>query len=106
MSKVDQFREEARKISEQIVKTYQPERVILFGSLSNGSANPSDIDLLVIKETDEGRIKRAQQLYRKIDWAHPLDLIVRTPAEVRDGLEKGLPFYQNALKGEVLYETN
>ena len=106
MSKINQLRAEAQKISEQIVKAYQPERVVLFGSLSNGFENPADIDLLVIKETNENKIKRAQQLYRKIDWSFPLDLIVRTPAEVEDGLNKGLPFYQNALKGEVLYEAN
>ncbi len=106
MSKLDQLREEARRISEQIAKTYRPERVILFGSLSNGTANPSDIDLLVIKETNENKIRRAQQLYRKIDWSHPLDLVVRTPTEVKEGLDKGLPFYQNALKGETLYEAN
>jgi len=106
MSKINKLRAEAQKVSEQIVKAYQPERVVLFGSLSNGVENPADIDLLVIKETDESRVKRAQQLYRKIDWSYPLDLIVRTPAEVKDGLNKGLPFYQNALEGEVLYEAN
>jgi len=106
MSRTSELRAEAQKISDQIVKAYRPERVILFGSLSNGSANPADIDLLVIKETGEDRIKRAQRLYQKIDWSFPLDLVVRTPAEVSDGLEKGLPFYQNALKGEVLYEAN
>lgn len=106
MSKFEKLREEARKISNQIVKAYQPERVILFGSLSNGSANPSDIDLLVIKETGENRIRRAQELYRKLDWSFPLDLIVRTPAEMEEGLNKGLAFYRNALEGEVLYEAN
>lgn len=106
MSKLEKLREEAKKISNQIVKAYKPERVVLFGSLSNRSKNPADIDLLIIKETGERKIKRAQQLYRKINWSFPLDLVVRTPAEVRDGLEKGLPFYQNALKGEVLYEAN
>jgi predicted nucleotidyltransferase len=106
MSKLEELREEAKKISDQIVRAYKPERVILFGSLSNGSANPSDIDLLVIKETDENKIRRAQELYRKIDWSFPLDIVIRTPAEVEEGLSKGLPFYQNALKGEVLYEAN
>ncbi len=106
MSKINKLRAEAQKISDQIVKTYQPERVVLFGSLSNGVKNPADIDLLVIKETNENRIRRAQQLYRKIDWSFPLDLIVRTPAEVKNGLEKGVPFYQNALKGETLYEAD
>ena len=106
MSRTDTLREEAQKISDQIVKTYQPERVVLFGSLSNGSVDPADIDLLVIKETNENKIKRAQRLYRKINWSYPLDLIVRTPAEIKKGLDEGLPFYKNALKGEVLYEAN
>ncbi len=106
MSKIEKLRKEAEKISEQIVKTYQPERVVLFGSLSNGSVDPADIDLLVVKETNENKIKRAQRLYRKIDWSHPLDLVVRTPAEIKKGLDEGLPFYKNALKGEVLYEAD
>jgi len=105
MSRINQLRAEAQKISEQIVKAYQPKQVVLFGSLSNGSPNPADIDLLVIKETDENKVRRAQKLYRRIEWSFPLDLVVRTPAEVREGLDKGLPFYRNALKGEVLYEA-
>ena len=106
MSDLNKLREEAQKISDQIVETYKPERVILFGSLSNGSKTPADIDLLVIKETSENKIKRAQELYRKIDWSFPLDLIVRTPTEMEEGLNKGLPFYKNALEGEVLYEAH
>lgn len=106
MSRLEELREEAKKISDQIVKAYEPEQVILFGSLSNGSTHPVDIDLLVIKETDENKVRRAQQLYRKIDWSFPLDLVVRTPTEVEEGLDKGLPFYKNALEGEVLYEAD
>ena len=105
MSKLEELREEAQKISDQIVEACNPERVILFGSLSNGNKSPADIDLLVIKETNENKIKRAQELYRKIEWSFPLDLIVRTPAEMDEGLNKGLPFYKNALEGEVLYEA-
>jgi len=105
MSKTSELRAEAQKISDQIVKAYRPERVILFGSLGRGGRFPADIDLLVIKETNESRVRRAQQLYRKINWSFPLDLIVRTPAEVAEGLSQGLPFYENALKGEVLYEA-
>ena len=106
MSKLSKLREEARRISDQIVRAYQPERVILFGSLSNGNTDPADIDLLVIKETSENKIKRAQELYRKLDWSFPLDLIVRTPTEMDEGVNKGLPFYKNALEGEVLYEAS
>ncbi len=106
MSELNKLRQEAKKISDQIVKAYEPERVILFGSLSKGNKSPADIDLLVIKETNKNKIKRAQELYRKINWSFPLDIVVRTPAEMDEGLNKGLPFYQNALEGEVLYEAN
>jgi len=106
MSELNKLRQEAKKISDQIVKAYEPERVILFGSLSKGNKSPADIDLLVIKETNKNKIKRAQELYRKINWSFPLDIVVRTPAEMDEGLNKGLPFYQNALEGEVLYEAD
>lgn len=99
------FRKEAEEVSAQIARFYKPERIILFGSLGANSLNPSDIDLLVIKKTREKKIKRAQEIYRNINWSLPLDLIVRTPSEVERGLKKGIPFYENALKGEVLYEA-
>lgn len=40
------FRAELRSILEQLIKLYQPEKVILFGSLAAGIVNEdADIDL-------------------------------------------------------------
>ena len=106
MTNQENLKIEAQRIAEQIALKYNPERVVLFGSLVNGSERSNDIDLLVIKETEEGRIERAQNLYKALDWSYPLDIIVRTPKEVERGLSQKNPFYLNALKGKVLYESS
>jgi len=105
MARHDILKEEAKRIAEQIALRSKPKRVILFGSLTNGSEDPGDIDLLVIKETKEKKVRRAQNLYKILDWSFPLDIVVRTPDEVNKGLAQKNPFYLNALKGEVLYES-
>lgn len=106
MTNQENLKKEAERIAEQIALRYNPERVVLFGSLVNGSENPNDIDLLVVKETEEAKVKRAQNLYKILNWSYPLDVMVRTPEEVEEGLSQKNPFYLNALKGEVLYESD
>mgnify|MGYP001569682328 CR=1 FL=1 len=106
MPTVNEFNNEAKNICDQIVRIYQPEKVILFGSLGRGHLTPTDIDLLVIKNTKENKIKRAQNLYRQLIWSLPLDIIVRTPAEIESGINSGSPFFKNALAGKVIYETS
>jgi predicted nucleotidyltransferase len=42
------------KMVKKIVQAYKPEKIILFGSYAYGDPNrDSDLDLLIIKETDE-----------------------------------------------------
>ncbi len=101
---MNKLKKEAKRITQQIVQQHNPQRVILFGSLTNGNSNPKDIDLLVIKNTSERKIERAQNLYRTLNWSQPLDIIVRTPEELKEGLEQKNPFFLNALQGETLYD--
>lgn len=55
--------EKLRAITQAIVDQFQPEQIILFGSYAWGTPNEdSDIDLLVIKESDEAQRKRARIL--------------------------------------------
>ncbi len=45
-------------ITEQIVKHYKPEKIILFGSFARGEEKPSsDVDLLIIKKTEKNGLK-------------------------------------------------
>lgn len=79
-----------KKVIEKIVKiiseNYSPEKILLFGSYSNGTANEdSDLDLFIIKESNESRINRAlevKKIIRKNKITLPIDFLVFTPKEV------------------------
>lgn len=110
MAAVDQSvsREVIRRIVTRLVAAYAPERIVLFGSHAYGTPNEdSDIDLLIIKETDEGFFKRLVTVRQAVAGLHrsvPFDPIVLTPGEVRDRLAKGDQFLAEVMeKGEVLH---
>ena len=99
--------EELRRIMALLVDKYQPEKVILFGSLATGRINEwSDIDLLIIKETDKRPLDRALEAYSLLgNYREPMDIIVYTPAEVDLLLREGSFFVSEILtEGKVLYE--
>lgn len=99
--------EKLREITDKIVKKHQPEKIILFGSYAWGKPGPdSDIDLFIIKDTNNPR-----ELARAIDRAifprqFPLDILVYTPSEVEKKIkeERNL-FIEDIVKnGEIIYE--
>jgi len=97
-----------KEIVQRIVEIAHPEKVVLFGSCARGAAGQgSDIDLLVIAESEEPRYRRAAPLYRALaDVMAPLDIVVYTPAEARDWSQVPEAFVTTALReGRVLYET-
>ena len=48
-----------KKIVRQLQSKYKPDRVILYGSYAYGKpTEDSDIDLLIIKDTDKRRVDR------------------------------------------------
>ena len=59
-------KEKISEIVNKIVQNYAPEKVILFGSYANGTPNEdSDLDLIVIKNTDLPKQSRGRVLDRK-----------------------------------------
>jgi HEPN domain-containing protein/predicted nucleotidyltransferase len=93
-------------VVERLVATYQPDRIILFGSRGDGQPRPdSDIDLLIVKETDRRPLDRRIEVERLLaDRRIPLDLLVYTPQELRSLYAVGDPFILSALeRGRVLY---
>lgn len=47
------------QLVDRLVKTYQPEKIILYGSYAYGRPDKeSDIDLLIVKETEDRPIDR------------------------------------------------
>ncbi len=94
---------------EKIKNEYQPEKIILFGSYSWGKpTRDSDVDLLIIKNTNERHIDRAVRVREIVDKENrviPLDIVVYTPRELKQRLKASNSFIKTILtKGEVLYE--
>jgi len=99
--------EEIASITKQIVEKYKPEKIILFGSAARGRMSAdSDVDLLVIKKTNEPfweRQIRVTTMYR--GWT-PTDIFVVTPAEYRKAVLENRFFLTEEIlkKGRVVYE--
>jgi len=99
-------KKEIKKITDQIVEKYKPEKIILYGSFASGKPHKdSDLDLLVIKKTRKARTKRHLEVDRLLlDRTMPLDILVYTPAEIKKRLLLGDFFVKNIIKqGRVLY---
>ncbi len=93
----------------RIVTELHPEKVILFGSYAYGNPTPdSDVDLMVIMETKEKGNDRSWTVSRLlIPRQFPVDILVKTPAEIDSALSKGDFFIKEILtRGQVLYERS
>lgn len=80
---------------------------MLFGSFAYGNPTPDrDVDLLVIRESQLRPHARAIQISEILDpRPFPVDIIVRTPAEIEERLRIGDCFVREIVnKGKVLYE--
>jgi predicted nucleotidyltransferase len=94
-------------IVRRIVKNAHPEKIILFGSRARAEArSDSDIDLLVIKESDEPGYRRDAPLYLALAGLNAaVDVIVYTPEEVHEWSAVPQAFITTAVReGKVLYE--
>jgi predicted nucleotidyltransferase len=93
------------KVAEKIVKEYQPEKIILFGSYAWGTPHrDSDVDLFIVKKTDNAR-KMAMEIDGSIfPRPFPIDLLVYTPESVERRKKINDFFIMDILnKGKVLY---
>ncbi len=95
-----------RKLCKRIAEAYQPEKIILFGSHAYGKPTPeSDVDLLIVMEFEGHPIEQTIKIRSELDLVTPMDLLVRTPKEVRERLKDGDMFMvQICERGKVMYE--
>jgi uncharacterized protein len=96
-----------RNVTRQIVQQFHPQKVILFGSYAYGQATEdSDVDLLVVMDTDESPLHVAAKIAAAIEYPFPLDIVVRTPVEFASAVHrKGVFATEVATKGITLYEA-
>ena len=102
MVSFNQIEDVGRKIGQKA----NARAVILFGSYARGDAGKhSDIDFLVIAESDLPRHKRSCQLHLMFKpYPFPMDILVYTPEEVEDAGKCKLSFISHVLReGKKIY---
>jgi predicted nucleotidyltransferase len=94
-----------KKISERLKKSYNAEKIILFGSYARGEeTEDSDIDLLVIAPGKESFFERrasAKRLIRDLRNGLPIAPIVLTPEETKKRTDAGDQFIIDILENGV-----
>lgn len=72
-----------REMVERIVRQFDPDKIILFGSHARGDAGPdSDVDLLIVMPVSNSTREKAIEIGVALhDILLPKDLIVTTPEE-------------------------
>jgi predicted nucleotidyltransferase len=96
-----------KQVAEQIGKKADADAVILFGSHAKGQAGEnSDVDFLVIADSDQPRFKRSRELYGLFrPYPFAMDIVVYTPDEVEQQCGSPLSFVSTVLReGKRLYE--
>ncbi|MDR3565417.1 MAG: nucleotidyltransferase domain-containing protein [Negativicutes bacterium] len=94
-------------LAEQISILFHPQKIILFGSYAYGTPRPqSDVDLLVVMDTQLSELEQAAVICRAIPYRFGLDLVVYTPQNLAQRLKWGDSFLREIVqRGVTLYES-
>lgn len=93
-------------VTEKIVQNFNPEKIILFGSLARGEMRQdTDLDLFIIMPSDLRRDNRSVEISKIFSGRlFPMDILVYTPEEVNMSLRRNNPFVKEILEeGRILY---
>ena len=94
-------------VVQRILDVGSPRRIVLFGSRARGDARRnSDLDLLIIEDSELPRYRRPPRYLRALVGVFPAkDIVVWTPAEVNAWRDLPNAFITSALReGRTLYE--
>jgi predicted nucleotidyltransferase len=96
-----------RRFARQVAERFDPDRIILFGSYAYGTPHAdSDVDILVIMPA-RNELDQSFRIHCTLEPPFPVDLIVRTPRNLKWRLEEGDWFLREVVaRGKVLYEKN
>lgn len=97
-----------QEIVRKITKEYRPKKIILFGSYAYGKpTKDSDIDILIIKDTDKRPIDRwveVKRILRDFSVNLPISPFVYTEKEIKERMAIKDFFIEEILKkGKILY---
>lgn len=101
-------RQEIRSFVDAVTSRFRPASVILFGSYAYGQPRKdSDVDLMVVMNHRGSAARMATRIRLACPRSFPMDLIVRTPAEVRRRLRAGDQFLREVTsRGIMLISLN
>jgi len=94
-------------IIQAIVEHIRPQKIFLYGSYVYGQpTEDSDLDILIINDSDLPRYKRAREIHRLFDpYPCPMDILVYTPQEVARFSDHPSAFIHSILeKGKLVYD--
>jgi predicted nucleotidyltransferase len=96
-----------RRYARAIAEEFHPDMIILFGSYAYGTPHEdSDVDLLVIMPA-RNQHDQAVRIRWRLTAPFPVDLIVRTPKQMKWRLEESESFLTEIVsRGKVLYEKD
>jgi uncharacterized protein len=96
-----------RRVCDRIAERYHPKQIILFGSHAWGQpTSESDLDLLVVMNFTGSSVRQAIEISRELGLVTPMDLLIRTPEQLRHRLEIGDSFMREIVtRGKVMYEA-
>ena len=108
MNSTDEQMQIAFLMKEALLTTYDPEAIILFGSLGRGDGDEfSDVDLLVVIETDRNTEELGHEMAEYLDSISvEKHIIVRTPRDFcRQEDIPGTLVNSAAIEGKVLFDN-
>ena len=87
------------------MKRFNPEKIVLFGSITREDWDEaSDVDLIVVYNTDKRFMDRLKELYLSWDIPKAVDILAYTPHEFNTMVNESF-FIQDVLnEGEIIYE--
>jgi len=97
--------EKIKGMIDRLIDRYDPELVVLFGSVAKGRFNEdSDVDLLVVKGTEQRPIWRRVEAMQAIEPEMPVDVLVYTPEEFEELVSDGTSLVAQIMEeGIVIY---
>ena len=97
-----------RRYALRVAERFKPRRIVLFGSYAYGEPNEdSDVDLLVVMRHRGATYSQATRIRCAIEPPFALDLLVRSPEELKKRLKLGDYLLREIIeRGKVLYDAS